>query len=228
MLRTTSPDALSLRRSALRTAGVIAGCSITLAAAGCGGDDTETRGIAQLGVSKSDLPNGYKRTSRRVTRSAQTCLGVLPSREIAAIAKLGIVSCAQTAYIKRSGTGSGLNSTGSTVVLLKSKGDASAAMRAIRSGLRSTFTVTGGDVTPATLHSLPASGLGDERPRGIRARSRGVGETTGDHVAVYLYVWRRGKAAVVVGSSNVIGDFDAKSTLTLAMKVDDRMTDELD
>ncbi len=55
-----------------------------------------------------------------------------------------------------------------------------------------------------------------------------MGETTGGRLSVYVYVWRRGKAAAAVDSSNVLGDFDAKSTLALAMNVNVRITDELD
>lgn len=68
-------------------------------------------------------------------------------------------------------------------------------------------------------HSLRVSALGDEAPRGISFDLGGKGVASG---RLLTYFWRRHNVVAIVAANDVLGDFDQRSVLNLARRIDRR------
>lgn len=216
------------------------GLLVAFAAAGCGGDDdgdkAKTTGshdgtysVADLKafvMTKADLPDGYNTEAVRSSTSPDTCLAIegnpsAAQRLKATYAQLGFRACAGAGFkkvvkkdISKNNRPAGL------AILMRDEDSASKALAPLRAALLKSFTTTGtaGEFAP---HSLPVPvSLGDEATKGVTL-SGSLNPTIGD-TTFYIYVWRRGNVVAWIGSSNVLGDFDAASTLELAHKLDER------
>jgi hypothetical protein len=222
-----------LRRHALTLALVAA-----LALAGCGDDDkTEKQAPAGAGdgfasddlkrfvLTDADLPSGYDSQERKTSSSADACLTVSGNKAAENELKrdftsLGFEGCAGASFKKQtSGSVRKNNRPAGLAVLMRDEDSAAKAVPSLRKALLNSFTSSG---TAGTFkpHSLAAPGLGDEAPRGL-SFSGNLGPLPGK-ATFYVYVWRRGNVVAWVGSSDVLGDFDADSTLELARRIDAR------
>lgn len=200
--------------------------------AGCGGDDKKSEAAFNVSdlkgfvMSPSDLPGGYKLVTEQASSSAQKCVGGKTSREQAVAAKfeqLGLERCASRTYRKRvAGAINKNNTPGSTMILLKNDSDASKALPELRKALVASYKPSG-TASAGEQDDIPVSGLGEQSVPGARLTTD-LGALGGDF-DLYLYFWRRGNVITWMGSTDILGDFDERSTLELAEKLDARMAD---
>jgi hypothetical protein len=209
----------------IRALTILCSCALLLAPAGCGDDDKKSGGtdLKRLLPEKGDLPSGYAVKTENGSSSANTCVGgdSADERELAKrFDELGLQACASRTFNKdENGTLKKHNTPGSTAILMDSETHASQALPILRKALLASYNPTG-TASAGQQGEIPVSGLGDQSLPGARFTTD-LGALGGEF-ELYLYVWRRGKVVVWLGSTNILGDYDKDSTLELAKKVDRR------
>lgn len=188
--------------------------------AGCGGDDDgDAADAARPGVdafllTRADLPAGYVLDTRERSTSPRRCPIEFDTATRRRFAELGAQRCAIAKFnrdVAVSEDTTEFNMPTSDAVVMRDERAASDGVRLIRrtiiANLRDSFG--------SEMHSLAAPGLGDEAPRGLQADVEDVFD-------MYVYVWRRGNVVAWVSSTDNLDDFDARSTLALARRLDAR------
>lgn len=214
----------------LRVRAVLLALVLALGASGCGGgdDDKETTlGASDLKgflITPADLPDGYKVQTEQDSTDPQKCVGGTSARARAVGAKfeeLGLQACTSSTYRKRrEGAINKNNTPGATVIAMKSEDDAKKALPELRKALVASYKPSG-TASAGQQDEIPVSDLGEESLPGVKLTTD-LGALGGDF-DLYIYVWRRDNVLVWMGSTDILGDFDEESTLTLAKKIDGRI-----
>ena len=193
--------------------------AIAATSAGCGGSDGEsgdakatTAGkLAGFVLTKADLPAGYTPEDDNGPSSRKSCLEDRERYLRSKLASLGLRRCAEAMFLKNRDLGGGnglINTPDSGAMMMRTQRDASHALRVLRREIVSKVKSLG------DVHSVPVQRLGDEAPRGIAAD---FGNGT-----LFVYIWRRGSVVAMVSSTSTLGDFDQRTTLELARRLDTR------
>jgi hypothetical protein len=172
------------------------------------GDSDKADALHSLQLRASDLPGGYARTVA-VAPSTACSAPQLDADTVRRMRALGANACAVTKYRRPSPLGlAGLS--------LYRFDDAKAATGALAEMRRGYLADVGGKAV-ASRHSVPAGGLGDEAPRGVRIVVGGRGGG-----ALYAFFWRRGNVVAVLGTGGETGAFNGRTALQLGRTVDAR------
>lgn len=176
--------------------------------------DDPSHNLDRFVLTSSDLPRGY----RQVERPAAGCSDpVFERSETRRLRDRGLVRCAVVKYRRQATDGVGLVYLQS--YLFDDARSASAALPQMRShAVAQTPVVIKHRVV--SKHSLPAPALGDEAPRGVRLT---VGSPRGLPFS-YVYWWRRDKVVAESAVFGMMGDFDERTALALARRIDARAT----
>jgi|GEM_PF-4556663 len=173
------------------------------------GDSEKADALHGLELRASDLPDGYARTVAIAPSAAACSVPQLDADTVRRMRALGASACAVTKYRRPSPLGiAGLS--------LYRFDDARAATGALAELRRGYLADVGGRAV-RSRHSVPAGGLGDEAPRGVRLVVGGRGGG-----ALYAFFWRRGDVVAVLGTGGVTGAFNGASALALGRAVDAR------
>lgn len=178
--------------------------------------DNASGDLDRLVLTSSDLPRGY-RQAERVTPAAGCSDPLFDRTETPRLRARGVVGCSILKYRRQQDAGDRVGLVYLRGYLFDDMRRASAALPQFRSDY-----VAGASGAPVvSKHSLPARALGDQAPRGVRLTLGGVGSPG---ASAFAYWWRRDKVVAVIAVADMFGDFDQRTVLALARRVDTRAT----